>query len=270
EKCRIFSKDPLNSPTAEGRTFKDCLEEVPCGLHIIATERHEARRIDRQLRGRTARQGDPGSSRFYLSLEDDLMRLFGSERIIGVMDRLGMEEGQQIEHPMVTRSIETAQKRVEQHNFEIRKHLLEYDNVMNKQRETIYQERQMVLDTPDLKGHILEMVGEVVDEEMRAYVNEEIPPEEWDEEGLQIWLRSKFPIVVSGLSLKDHKPEDVKEDIIRRIEKAYKEKASLIGEPMHEIERMVLLSAVDSHWKDHLYAMDGLREGINLRAYGQR
>ncbi len=241
------------------------------GLHIIGTERHEARRIDNQLRGRAGRQGDPGSSRFYLSLEDDLMRLFGSDRIAAIMDRLGMEEGQEIQHPLVTRSIETAQKRVEAMNFDTRKWLLEYDNIMNRQREVIYNERRLALESVDLKGHIFEMMDETLTNALMTYANPDLHREGWDLGGLARWVRSKFPISFDDLELGSLSWDEMKQTILDRITDAYDRKQKSLGEEMMRyLERSIMLHVIDSRWKDHLYEMDSLKEGIQLRAYGQR
>ncbi len=241
------------------------------GLHVLGTERHEARRIDNQLRGRSGRQGDPGSSRFFLSLEDDLMRIFGSDKIKNVMERMGMEEGQDIQHPFITKAIETAQKRVESHNFEIRKHLLEYDNVMNKQREVIYDERRKVLYGEDLKEYIYEIMEEVLDEALDTYVSEKLSADNWDFKGLRQYLDSRFSIKTSDLNLEEMRREEVQDVILGRFKAAYEDKEKELGADMtRHLERMVLLQVVDTRWKDHLYAMDSLREGIGLRAYGQR
>ncbi|MCX5680389.1 MAG: preprotein translocase subunit SecA [Candidatus Omnitrophica bacterium] len=241
------------------------------GLHVLGTERHEARRIDNQLRGRSGRQGDPGSSRFYLSLEDDLMRIFGSDRIKGIMDSLGMEEGQDIQHPFITRAISTAQRRVEEHNFEIRKHLLDYDNVMNRQREVIYEERRRILFGEDIKSYIHEIMEEVLDYALDTYLNEKIRLDEWDFDGLKQYIESRLSIKTDDLVLEEASRADIREVLLERIEKAYDEKEKAIGAEMARyLERMILLQVVDSRWKDHLYSMDGLREGIGLRAYGQR
>jgi preprotein translocase subunit SecA len=243
------------------------------GLHILGTERHEARRIDNQLRGRSGRQGDPGSNRFYLSLEDDLLRIFGSERIKVIMDKLGLEEGQEIQHPLVTRAIETAQKRVEEHNFGIRKHLLEYDNVMNKQREILYKERLFVLEADSLKEHIFEMMEDVVSEALNIYANEESRQTEWDTEGLSNFLSSKFLISREVIKQDDINIERdrLREDLLSSLKDAYNRKEESVGfEIMRGLERIILLQTIDLKWKDHLYSMDILREGIGLRAYGQK
>ncbi|MCX5678343.1 MAG: preprotein translocase subunit SecA [Candidatus Omnitrophica bacterium] len=241
------------------------------GLHVLGTERHEARRIDNQLRGRSGRQGDPGSSRFYLSLEDDLMRIFGSDKIKAVMERMGMEEGQDIQHPFITKAIETAQKRVESHNFEIRKHLLEYDNVMNKQREVIYDERRKVLFGDDLKEYIYEIMEEVLDGALETYVNEKMSADNWDFEGFRQYLDSRFALKTGGLNLEEMRVPEIRDVLLEKLRASYEEKEKELGPEMARyLERMILLQVVDTRWKDHLYAMDALREGIGLRAYGQR
>ncbi|MFA5085809.1 MAG: preprotein translocase subunit SecA, partial [Candidatus Omnitrophota bacterium] len=248
-------------------------EEVAAlgGLHVLGTERHEARRIDNQLRGRSGRQGDPGSSRFYLSLEDDLMRIFGSDRIKTIMERLGMEEGQEIQHGFITKAIETAQKRVEQHNFEIRKHLLEYDNVMNRQREVIYEERRKVLYGDNVRDYIYELMEEIIDYAIDTYLNEKLRVDEWDFEGFRQYLDSRFAIKTGDVALEEMRVPEIRDTILERMRKAYEEKEKSMGEQMvRYLERMILLQVIDTRWKDHLYAMDGLREGIGLRAYGQR
>ncbi|MFA4992118.1 MAG: preprotein translocase subunit SecA [Candidatus Omnitrophota bacterium] len=243
------------------------------GLHIIGTERHESRRIDNQLRGRSGRQGDPGSSKFYISLQDDLMRLFGSERISAIYDRLGIEEGQDIQHPIVTKAIEIAQKRVEQHNFEIRKHVLEYDNVMNKQREVIYEERKKILYGEDIRDHVYEIMEEIIDGAMKLYLNPDIHRADWKYAEFSEWFWSKFNIRVENLEAllepkEDHQIIDVFFDMAKA---AYEEKEKAMPPGLlRHIEKMIMLQVIDTKWKDHLYAMDNLREGIGLRAYGQR
>ena len=240
------------------------------GLHVIGTERHEARRIDNQLRGRSGRQGDPGASRFYVSLEDDLMRLFGSDKLIGIMSRLGLEEGQVIEHPWVSRSIEIAQKRVEQHNFEVRKQLLEYDNVMNKQREVIYHQRRQVLEGEDLKGLILDMAKEIIEQTAGLHISQESPRQAWDIPGFQGWLMLAFSLELEEKFFERDYPEII-EGIYQKINDIYSQKEQKMGQELiRHLERMVCLQIIDGKWKDHLYAMDSLREGIGLRAYGQR
>jgi len=241
------------------------------GLHVLGTERHEARRIDNQLRGRSGRQGDPGSSRFYVSLADDLMRLFGSDRISGIMDRLGLEEGQVIEHPWVSKSIEIAQRRVEQHNFEIRKQLLEYDNVMSKQREVIYSQRRQILEGVSLKEDILDVMDKILSDILPAHINDNLDPKDWDIVGLSSVLKIRFGLEIDQVFFENKDRHKIQEDLYQKIIEIYEEKEKSIGSDlMRHLERMVFLQIIDSKWKDHLYAMDSLREGIGLRAYGQR
>ena len=243
------------------------------GLHIIGTERHESRRIDNQLRGRAGRQGDPGSSRFYVSLEDDLMRLFGGEMITKWMERLGWEEDVPIEHPRLSRSIEMAQKRVEARNFDIRKQVLEYDDVMNKQREVIYKERRRVLEGTDLKPVILDMIHEVIKGLVDAYAGEKVHPDEWDLEGLlnQLEIVFGFKFNMSEEQLRSRGRNSLLADLYEIARTAYDEKEKLIGaDEMRALERFIMLRIVDAKWMDHLEAMDDLREGIGLRAYGER
>ncbi len=238
------------------------------GLHILGTERHEARRIDNQLRGRSGRQGDPGSSRFYLSLEDDLMRIFGSDRISGLMGKLGMDEDMPIENRMVTKAIENAQKRVEAHNFDIRKHLLEYDDVMNKQRSEIYSFRKESLQGENLKDRIFSMIDEIVDEILFIYCPQEKHLEEWDIKGLKDSVYGLFSIApdVTPMDL-----DSLKNTLISEFKNAYEKKESEIGSDiMRYLEKVILLQIIDTQWKDHLLAMDHLKEGIGLRGYGQR
>jgi preprotein translocase subunit SecA len=236
------------------------------GLHILGTERHEARRIDNQLRGRSGRQGDPGSSRFYLSLEDDLMRIFGSDRISGLMGKLGMDEDMPIENKMITKGIENAQKRVEAHNFDIRKHLLEYDDVMNKQRIEIYSFRKEILQGENLKDRIFNMIDEIVEELFFIYCPEEKHREEWDIKGLKDSAYGIFSIVPDVINL-----DSLKENIISQAKDAYERKETEVGNDIiRYLERVVLLQIIDTQWKDHLLAMDHLKEGIGLRGYGQR
>ena len=242
------------------------------GLHIIGTERHEARRIDRQLRGRSGRQGDPGSSRFYMSLEDDLMRLFGSDRIANVMDRMGLEEGEVIEHKMVTKSIERAQKRVEGHNFDIRKHLLEYDNVMNQQREVIYDRRNHALRGENLRSEIMEMLSTEVAHLVNVHANTETGGE-WDMETLRFSFQKTF---LSDWPLTEEDEgtmpsDEMSEKLARSAVEVYRRKESVLGKDvMRELERMVILRVIDEKWRYHLYEMDQLKDGIGLRAYGQK
>jgi preprotein translocase subunit SecA len=241
------------------------------GLHILGTERHEARRIDNQLRGRSGRQGDTGSSRFYLSLEDDLMRIFGSDRISGWMLKLGMEEGIPIEHRMVTKSIERAQKQVEAQNFAVRKHLLEYDDVMNKQREAVYGLRRMILEGKDTRAHIANLSAEILDWYLDSYCPERGDSAEWNLEGFQGALKETLGIEISLAELKTLGRDDLSETLTERARTKYEEKEGLVGaELMRFHERMIMLQIVDTQWKDHLYSLDHLKEGINLRSYGQR
>ena len=241
------------------------------GLHVLGTERHEARRIDNQLRGRCGRQGDPGSSRFYVALEDDLMRLFGSDKLVGVMDRLGLEEGQVIEHPWVSKSIEIAQRRVEQHNFEIRKQLLEYDNVMNKQREVIYARRRQILAGESLKEDILAAARNLAESLVSEYAQDNLPAEEWNFAGLVQQVKLIFGVDLGGSLSGMKNKEELWQLIGAKAEEFYRHKEEQLGSDlMRHMERMVFLQEIDSKWKDHLYAMDNLREGIGLRAYGQR
>ena len=240
------------------------------GLHIISTERHEARRIDNQLRGRSGRQGDPGSSRFYLSLEDDLMRIFGSENISGLMQRLGMEEGVPIESKLITKQIERAQKQVEARNFEIRKHLLEYDDVMNKQRTEIYRFRRELLEGQDEKEYVLRLSEDIAVEFLDAYASQETDPEQWDLENLKVSLSRVFALDLPADVDRLSRPE-LEEKLVDQIKFRYEEKEKQIGtETMRWYERIVMLQIIDQQWKDHLLALDHLKEGIGLRGYGQR
>ncbi|MFQ6617090.1 MAG: preprotein translocase subunit SecA [Fidelibacterota bacterium] len=243
------------------------------GLHIIGTERHESRRIDLQLRGRSGRQGDPGSSKFYLSLEDDLMRLFGSDRIASIMDKLGVQEGEVITHGMITKSIERAQKKVEARNFSIRKHLLEYDDVMNQQREVVYNRRNYALAGGNLQEEVIERLHEFVDRLIEDYTREGKYPEEWDWNGLETELMNAL---LMGLPIPRDQieyitQEELRESIINAALGNYRTKEELIGsDMMRQLERFAVLRVIDEHWKDHLYELDQLKEGISLRAYGQK
>ncbi len=242
------------------------------GLHVVGTERHEARRIDNQLRGRCARQGDPGSSKFFISLEDDLMRIFGSDRISGLMQKLGMQEGEEIQHPFVSKALETAQKRVEARNFEVRKHLLEFDDVMNRQREIIYGERDRVLNGQDLRGHIFEMIEDVIEGLLLHFVNPDLREDEKRPEELVQALTQKFGTSFEGI-LSEHGTdvELLQEKILEKVKAHYEQREQNFGrERMEFLERYILLQIIDSKWKEHLHSLDNLREGIHLRAYGQR
>ena len=242
------------------------------GLHVIGTERHEARRIDNQLRGRAGRQGDPGSSRFYVSLEDELMRLFGGERVASFMDRLGIDEDTPIESPLVTRQIESAQKKVENYHFDIRKHVLEYDDVMNVQRKVIYGERRKVLLGENIRENILDMVERLLGTLVDEFCPQNLRPHEWDLEGLCTAAHQLIPQLgtITAEDLEGRSREEIRETLVNAALLAYEQKEQQIGpEAMREIERLVLLQTIDRKWIDHLAAMDSLREGIGLRAYGQ-
>ncbi len=253
------------------------------GLHILATERHEARRIDNQLRGRAGRQGDPGSSRFYLSLEDDLMRIFGSDRISGLMQRLGMEEGVPIEHGMVTRAIERAQKQVEAQNFSVRKHLLEYDDVMNKQRESVYTLRREILEGKvhlseeefvDTRAYMLALAEDILEDNLDRYAGRELDHEEWDLDALKrevVRIYGVEPAQIDALKLDEKNSGEIADDLWTSIKAGYEERERLVGSEIYRrVERDVMLQIVDAQWKDHLYSLDHLKEGIGLRGYGQR
>jgi len=243
------------------------------GLHVVGTERHESRRIDNQLRGRSGRQGDPGSSRFFLSLEDDLMRLFGSDRISGIMEKLGMEEDVPIEHPLVTRSIESAQKKVEGRNFEIRKQLLDFDNEMEYQRKVIYEQRRMVLESKDVKEHVLEMVKDTIEGILKNYTNKEIYPEEWDWSGLKGHINQIFsvPLVISKEEIPELSILKLQDISVEKAFEIYELREKEFTPPlMRQIETMIVLRVVDREWKDNLRRLDELKQGIGLRAYGQK
>ena len=243
------------------------------GLMIIGTERHESRRIDNQLRGRAGRQGDPGTTQFFLSLEDDLMRIFGSENISKFMDKLGMDEDEPITAKMITRSIEKAQKKVESHNFEIRKYVLEYDDVMNQQREVLYGQRHQVLTADSLRDTIMGMVDDIIHEGLDKYANEKLYPEEWDFAGLLSQMQQYFvpKNATSVEELENLSRVEVQDKLKQIAVDLYEERLKEIGEQtMKELEKAIMLRVVDSKWMDHLDAMDALKEGINLRAYGQK
>ena len=243
------------------------------GLHILGTERHESRRIDNQLRGRSGRQGDNGSSQFFLSLEDDLMRIFGADNIAGMMDKLGMEEDEPIEHSLITKSIERAQKKVENHNFNIRKYILEYDDVMNQQREVLYGQRRLILNNQSLRETILHMVDNLIINAMNQYADEKLYPEEWNYEGLLKHLEIYFlePGMLTVEQMEEYGRAELQEHLIDIAHKEYEKRESLFGEAnMRELEKAIMLKVVDSKWMEHLDAMDMLKEGIGLRAYGQK
>jgi preprotein translocase subunit SecA len=242
------------------------------GLHVLGTERHESRRIDNQLRGRAGRQGDPGSSRFYLSLEDDLMRIFGSERISGLMARIGMGDGVPIEHNMISRAIERAQKQVEGQNFTVRKHLLEYDDVMNKQRETIYGQRRKILQGEDQRAYFLGLIDNLVDWLLDTHANKDKPPEDWDRDGLRQAIQAQFGLDIEtlGIDWATIIHGQLRDALIKGCVAIYEGKERQLGPFMREFERMILLQVIDAQWKDHLLEMDHLKEGIGLRGYGQK
>ena len=244
------------------------------GLKIIGTERHESRRIDNQLRGRSGRQGDPGESRFYISLEDDLMRLFGSERLMNVFNALGVEDGEQIEHKMLSSAIEKAQEKIESNNFGIRKNLLEYDQVMNEQREIIYEERRKVLDGESMRDSIYHMINEYVENLVDTEISADLDPEEWNLTELNVTLKNTIPMIeaVTPDDVKKMDQKKLKHFLKEKAVKAYEMKESEFPEPEHlrEVERVVLLKVIDAKWMDHIDDMDQLRQGIGLQAYGQR
>jgi preprotein translocase subunit SecA len=251
----------------------NCTENIPCGLHIVGTERHESRRIDRQLRGRSGRQGDPGSSKFYLSLEDDLMRLFGSDRIAVIMDRIGIKEGEVITHGMVTKAIERAQKRVESENFAIRKRTLEYDDVMNFQREVIYGRRLDILENEDIRDQVEERIRDIVDRLVATYTDRSDYAENWDLTGLRGEVEKTFLIQfqVPKENINELTQETLADKVTEVALNVYHQKEELLTqERMRSLERYAFLKALDDKWRDHLYEMDQLRTGISLRAYGQR
>ncbi|MCX5799780.1 MAG: preprotein translocase subunit SecA [Candidatus Eisenbacteria bacterium] len=272
DRCCIECDEDCSTCT-QGKRREECLARTDCGLHIIGTERHESRRIDRQLRGRSGRQGDPGSSRFYLSLEDDLMRLFGSDRIASVMSRLGVQDGEVIQHPLVTRAIERAQKRVEAYNFDIRKHLLEYDDVMNQQREVIYARRLKVLEGEDLSQEVKEMIADFVEEGVEESVDARRPSEDWDLSALAVELSTVFLVDFNLKQFQERRSDkgEVFEYCLERANGAYVAREKELGpELMRQLERLVLMSVIDDKWRDHLYEIDQMKEGIGLRAYGQK
>ncbi len=243
------------------------------GLHILGSERHESRRIDNQLRGRSGRQGDPGSSQFFISLQDDLMRLFGSERVFAVMDRLGMDENTPVEHPLINRGIENAQKKVEARNFEIRKYVLEYDDVLNKQREIIYNQRREILKSENVRDRIMDMMKQVIEDQIELYLPKGVHPEEWDLDSLiagaeRIYLSSG---ILSPEKLREMSRDKIQELLLEKARETYKKRETQWGEEiMRRREKLLALQIIDRKWMDHLDAMDDLRQGISLRAYGQR
>ena len=243
------------------------------GLAILGTERHESRRIDNQLRGRSGRQGDPGSSQFFLSLEDDLMRIFGADNITGIMDKLGMEEDEPIEHSLITKSIERAQKKVEDHNYNIRKYVLEYDDVMNQQREVLYEQRRRILRNESLRDTINEMIDKLVTESVDAYADEKLYPEEWDYEGLYKHLSQYFLTeeIMTPQDMEEYSRQELLERLLEIAHAEYQDRVDMLGDAMFgQLEKAIMLRVVDNKWMEHLDNMDMLREGIGLRAYGQK
>ncbi|HEY6009212.1 MAG TPA: SEC-C metal-binding domain-containing protein, partial [Geobacteraceae bacterium] len=243
------------------------------GLHILGTERHESRRIDNQLRGRSGRQGDPGSSRFYLSLQDDLLRIFGSERVAKIMDLLKIEEGEAITHVMITKSIENAQKKVEAHNFEIRKHLIDYDDVMNKQREVIYTQRREILAGEDIRTSFLDMMTDTVEDLVAAYAIDKVASSEWDWQaiGEGVYKCFGFQLDIPAETLARLNPENFKGMLLEHVQEVFDKKLAEFGdEMMDHLIKVIMLQAIDTQWKDHLLSIDHLKEGIGLRGYGQK
>ena len=275
ERCCMLCETPndcMSCPNPEKK--KGCEEDVPCGLQIIGTERHESRRIDRQLRGRSGRQGDPGASRFLISLEDDLMRLFGSERISAVMDKLGVEEGELITHPFITRAIGNAQKRVEMYNFGIRKRLLEYDDVMNKQREVIYGRRDHILGEPDLEPVLAGLIGEVIEDIVENHAPRSAQPDEWNFEVAKGDIESLMLVPFSMPEIPDDEIADLDMAVdsfkAQGLEAFEMRKSTIPPEIKKDFLRMIMLQSIDDKWMDHLYELDYLREGIYLRSYAQK
>jgi len=265
----IMSQTTLDEKI-EGQTLRQMLIEKPCGLHVIGTERHESRRTDRQLRGRCARQGDPGSSGFYVSLEDDLMRLFGSDRVAGIMEKLGLQEGEVLQHPWLNRSIETAQRRVEQHNFSMRKRTLEYDDVMNQQREVIYGFRSEIVASEAVREHLLDIIADVIQTHGAEMIGGD-----GDEAITQFvdWINTTFPIGLRVENLSEYKDDEEKLStyVFGLVDDAYKLKVQAEDpESLPHMERFVILNAIDTHWQEYLRNLDALRQGVGLRAYGQR
>jgi preprotein translocase subunit SecA len=243
------------------------------GLHILGTERHESRRIDNQLRGRSGRQGDPGSSRYYLSLEDDLLRIFGGERISYIMDKLGMEEGEPIEHRLISRAIENAQRKVEGHNFEIRKHLLEYDDVMNQQREVIYQIRRDILKGENLEDFVLDYIRESAEGISSIVVDKKKPPKDWDHEEFRNSMRKTFDMdeIIPAHIMEGLDEQKLSDYIFNKAREKYESKQNEIGkEEFLRFQHIIMLQIVDTFWREHLLSMDHLKEGIGLRGYAQQ
>src|SRR3954469_16159566 len=243
------------------------------GLHILGTERHESRRIDNQLRGRAGRQGDPGSSRFFLSLEDDLMRIFAGDKVKALMQRLGMEKGVAIESKMVSKRIEAAQKSVEARNFETRKHLLQYDDVMNKQRETIYGLRRQLMEEPDQREYVLGVAEDLLGDLVKQYLPEDASPDDWDSENFKLQLQATyaFDAEAEGIDFERLTPPEINDAVWERAKASYEMKEAQVGaEALRTYERIIMLNIIDAQWKDHLLAIDHLKQGIGLVGYGQK
>ncbi len=269
------NKENMQHLLSQVKKWKKENDEIKAlgGLYIIGTERHESRRIDNQLRGRSGRQGDPGKSRFYISLEDDLMRLFGSDRMSNVMQRLGLKEGQEIEHPWISKAIENAQKKVEARNFEIRKHLLEYDNVMNQQREFIYNKRNQILDEADLKPEILDSIKDVVELKMEQFLGKKSHPDDWDLDNFFKDIASTFNVAFSksDIDIKTITYNELLDFLYNKLVETYnKREEEFTPEVMRQLERGIMLEVIDTKWKEHLYDMDYLKEGISFRSYAER
>ncbi|MEM7394151.1 MAG: SEC-C metal-binding domain-containing protein, partial [Verrucomicrobiota bacterium] len=274
EQAMVKSFSTLDEKQSGGSSMRKLLEEKPSGLRVIGTERHESRRIDRQLRGRCARQGDPGFSRFYVSLEDDLMRLFGSDRISGIMEKLGIEEGERLEHPWLNKSIERAQRKVEQHNFSIRKRTLEYDDVMNKQREIIYGFRKDVLTSEKPRDELMNIVDDIIHTQAESVPAAD--PQDLENDPLEDfveWANTTFPVGIKRESIEEVKSdaEAITERTFERVKQAYELKAKVEDDDaLSAMERHIMMQAIDTHWQEYLRNMDALRQGVGLRAYGQR
>jgi len=267
----VLSDAQLGDRVNGGETLRDLIADNHRGLHVIGSERHESRRIDRQLRGRCARQGDPGSSRFYISLEDDLMRLFGSDRIANIMSRLGLEEGQQLEHRWLNRSIETAQRRVEQQNYAIRKRTLEYDDVMNKQREVIYGFRGEIVRSADVRERVFDIFNDLISEQADVLLAE--AGDDSSADTFVEWVQASFPVAIRASEIKTKRsdPATVAEAVFEKVKRAYDLKVSLEDTPsVTAMERQIVLHCIDTQWQEYLRGMDALRQGVGLRAYGQR
>ncbi|MBI4870789.1 MAG: SEC-C domain-containing protein [Candidatus Riflebacteria bacterium] len=265
--------DDPEFPAHLARFTSDCAAEQKAvieagGLFILGTERHDSRRIDDQLRGRSGRQGDPGASQFFLSMEDELMRLFGGPSIRNLMDKLGWEEGEPLEHRMISNAIERAQKRVENHHFEIRKQVLKYDDVMNEQRNTIYAQRQQALRQETVQEDILSLLGDVSDTVVHLHLSSEVPRYEWNWVELAAHLKTTFGLELDLSELENFEAPEAAEAIREKVLEAYRKREETLGAvQLRFLEKMILLQVVDEQWKDHLYTMDGIQEGIHLKGY---